>query len=95
MSSIDDLAIRAAASAFCQESPHNWSEMTADERLSWVGSNSKPEYEGMDQQELVAKIETDAESVLASMKDAMGMLSGGQGFKTDDSAELVDMAGLI
>ena len=85
----------AAASAFCRKSPENWSEMTADERLSWVGGNSKAEYQAMSQQDLVAKIEAEAESVLTSMKDAMGMLSGGQGFKTDDSAELVDMAGLI
>ena len=95
MSPLDDLSIRAASKVYCQESPDNWSEMSKQERQSWVTDHRKPEFDHLNQEQLVSQIEAEAESARASMAQAMQMLSGGQGMKTEDSADLVAMAGLI
>ncbi len=89
------MIISAAAQSLGQSLPESWSDMERPEKLTWLTSNKSVSLGATDPEEFLQQIEARAQSLEQSMKEAFQVLREGLGNNTKDSADWLEIAGLI
>lgn len=92
MSEARRLSLQAAASDYGTELPVDWGTMATADQLSWLAGQCAHD---QTPESLLALIEARADAVEATLREALQFMQGDQYEGSNDSAELVSMAGLI